>query len=76
MKCFKICLALVSVETVQAFHVPPLMTEIFMYHSFKEKEKNINVLIILELTNLVSIDTLYISIINKGLMYINSALLC
>ena len=33
-----------------------------------------NVLIKLELTHLVSIDTLYISIINKGLMYINSAL--
>ena len=33
-----------------------------------------NVLIKLELANLVSIDILYISIIKKGLMYINSAL--
>ena len=33
-----------------------------------------NVLIGLELTNLVFFDKLYISIINKGLIYIDSAL--
>ena len=47
-----------------------------IYESFvlKRKKKNMNVLIKQELTNLVSIDTLYISITNKGIMYINSAL--
>ena len=41
---------------------------------FKEKKIIMNVLIKLELTNLFSINTRHIFIINKGLMYISSAL--
>ena len=58
----------------------PLFNDRNIYVSFvlkREKtthKKNMNVSIKLELTNLVSIDTLYISIINEGLIYINSAL--
>ena len=62
---------LASVETVQA---PFNYQNIDLSFVLKRKKINMNVLIKLELTNLVSIDKLYISILNKGLMYINSAL--
>ena len=75
MKCLKNIIGVNLCRNCSGLSCPPLyLPKYSCIICFKEKEKNMNMLIKLELKNLVSIDTLYIFIINKGLMYINSAL--
>ena len=75
MKCPKNIIAVSLCRNCSGLSCAPFNYEnIYVSFVLKRKKKNLNVLIKLELTNLVSIDTLYISIINKGLVYINSAL--